>query len=192
MSATSATSAMIRRTTHALLAALAGLVVVLGLQVVTVGGAEAYTITAQGGVSSTQRPTIYKATGTHINIGTPHSAQWVRRVNQPGPVVRHTTGGDQVVKVTYRVYKSTGGSWSLEQTYAASRTLGAGYSSLQMPPLRHDSYSRGYFYVQVQLQWTSPVGGLQSHFTATMNQAGDYACNSQHQCTVGNGYVYLS
>lgn len=185
-------SSTIRRTAHALLVTLAGLMVALGLQVVTVAGADAYTISSQAGVTTSQRPTIYKVTGTHVNIGTPHAAQWARRLNQPGPVVRHTAGGDQVVKVTYRVYKSTGGGWSLEQTYAASRTLAGGAASLQMPPLRHDSFSRGYFYVQVQLQWTSPVGGLQSHFTATMNHAGDYACSSQYQCSVGNGYVYLS
>lgn len=181
-----------RRLARVVLVALAGLTMALGLQIVSVGTADAYTISSQG-VTTAQRPTIYKVIGTHVNIGTPASPQWVRRLTQSGPVVRHTgSGGDEVFKVTYRVYKSTGSGWSQEKAYAASRTLSAGVSSLQMPPLRHDSFSRGYFYVQVQLTSTTPIGGLQSSFTATMNQAGDYTCNSQFQCTIPGGYIYLS
>ena len=177
------TASWLVRVTVALASALA---VILG----SAAASEAYTVTSRSSVPTA--PVIYKVTGQHINIGTPHSAQWVRRVSQSGPVAYRTASGQQHVKVIYTVYKVVNGAWQAQKNYSGTRILAAGTSSVKLPNLVHDDFYAGRFYVRTTVQWTSAIGALQSSFSASMNMAGDYACSTSYTCTTSGGSLYLS
>ena len=72
------------RLARMLLTLLGTLALVLG----SAAASQAYQVNTRQNVPSV--PTLYRVYGSHQNIGTPASAQWVRQLRQSGPVVRHT------------------------------------------------------------------------------------------------------
>lgn len=138
-------------------------------------------------------PTIYQSVGTHLNIGTPHAPQWVRRVTQSGPVVQRTApGGTEHISVTYSVYRWDGSSWAWQKNYTGSALIPATQVSAKLPPLRHDSFSAGYYRVTESITYTSPIGAVIGSYSLDMSEARDYKCNTSYSCSVGAGYIYLS
>ena len=177
------TASWLVRVTVALASALA---VILG----SAAASEAYTVDSRSSVPTA--PVIYRVAGQHLNIGTPHAAQWVRRVSQSGPTAYRTASGQQHVKVIYTVYKVVGGAWRAQRTYSGTSILTAGASAVKLPNLVHDDFYAGRFYVRTTVQWTSAIGALQSSYSVTMNAAGDYVCSTSYSCTTSGGSLYLS
>lgn len=173
------------RAARILLTLLGTLALVLG----SAAASQAYQVNTRQNVPTT--PTLYRVYGSHQNIGTPASAQWVRQLRQSGPVVRHTMTGDQNVQLTYTVYRYVNGAWSADQVLRYGRNFAAGSASLQMPSLFYTSTSAGYFVVRVNLTWNTLGGARQSTFVATMNGAGDSVCNTVYQCSAPS-WIYLS
>lgn len=176
------TASWIVRVTVALASALA---VILG----SAAASQAYTVNTRANVGTP--PTIYRVVGSHQDIGTPASPQWMRQVAQSGPVVRHTAAGNQNVQLAYTVYRYNGSAWAVETTLRYGRNFSAGAASLKMPSLSYGSTTAGYFLVRVTLTWNTMAGARQSTYVATMNSAGDSVCSTNFQCTA-SGWIYLS
>ncbi|MEO6713883.1 MAG: hypothetical protein ABIM89_10690 [Mycobacteriales bacterium] len=155
-------------------------------------GASAYTITASSQVAV--QPSISKVQGAHYNIGSAVTGpMWKQQIYQPGPIVsRQTQSGQQVVKVTYRLYRWSGTAWVLQERRAGSATILAGQGTVRLPALNTaPAAGRGYYSVGLDLVWTSQIGSVIASQSIAMNQAADYVCNTTLTCSTGVGWVYL-
>jgi hypothetical protein len=140
--------------------------------------------------SGTGRATIYQINGTLYNTLKP-------QLYDGGTVVYRMAGstGAQTVRNYYEIWRYNGVKWvKFYTTPAKSKTIPAGANSVRMPQLNVlPSQYANYYYVVQKIEWISPIGGLAGHYTAYMNQVGDYKCANvpPHKCSVGNGYIYL-
>lgn len=140
--------------------------------------------------SGTGRATIYKVNGTlYYNLKP--------QLYDAGTVVYRMAGstGAQTVRNYYEIWRFNGTKWvKFYTTPAKSKIIAAGANSVRMPQLNIlPSQYANYYYVVQKIEWMSPIGGLMGHYTAYMDQAGDYKCANvlPHKCSVGNGYIYL-
>lgn len=189
----SVTSHLARRL-RPLLTSLAGLLtVVVGTQVLAAPAASAFTWDNYGTPGST---TPYQAIGTHLSVPCGYgggSGCFQPGIIVQGPKVRRSpaTSGDQIVQVTYVVYRWSNG-WYPEITESVSRVIPAGYSSVQFPNRTWLPNTGREKRVGFAVQWFNArgryVGGQNIHFV----HAGDYRCETRFNgCTVYPGYVNI-
>lgn len=155
-------------------------------------GASAYTATANRGVAVP--PSISKVQGAHYNIGSAVTgAMWKQQIYQPGPIVsRQTRTGQQVVRVTYRLYRWSGAGWALQERRVGSATIQEGQNVVRLPALNTaPAAGRGHYSVGIDLVWTSPIGGVIASESIAMNKQSDYVCNTTRPCATGAGWVYV-
>ena len=171
-----------------IIGAVAGL-----LSLAVAAPASAYSITSRANVPVA--PTIYQVQGRHYDAGQavtgPMYKPWIY---QPGPLVSRTApSGTEYVQVTYTVQKWNGSSWVTVGTQTKSGSIASSVTSTQLPALSMlpSGYSGGYFRVSESITWTNPIGAVIGSMKISMNQSGDYRCQTTRTCSIGAGWVYL-
>ncbi len=153
---------------------------------------DAYTITSRQSVPTA--PTVFKVQGRHYDIGSQVTGPMLKPwLYQRGPTVSRVNGsGSQTVSIRYDVYRWNGSSWASYTSASGSVTIAANASSASAPALSLlPNAGAGYYHVQFSLTWTSQIGGVLGSFAGSMNQTGDYSCNTTRTCSTGQGWVYI-